>query len=92
MAEIRVQPQKKSRSWIWVLLLLLVLAAVGYYLYAQGHLGGRSDPAPVVQPAPASPAAPATPGASSKSMEPHVGTVAAGSFHLTSTGGWHGTA
>lgn len=89
MAEIRVQPQKKSRTWLWLLLLLLVLAAVGYYLYSQGHLGGRADTAPVVQPAPT---APATPGTSSMSISPGTLVAAGGSIHHSTTGGRHGTA
>lgn len=38
MAEIRVQPRKKSHGWVWLLLLLVVIAAVVYYLYATGSL------------------------------------------------------
>ena len=38
MAEIRVQPRKKSRGWVWLLLLVLVLAVVGVVLYANGSL------------------------------------------------------
>ena len=38
MAEIRVQPRKKSRGWVWLLLLILVLAVVAYVLYANGSL------------------------------------------------------
>ena len=89
MAEIRVRPQKKSRAWLWLLLLLLVLAAVGYYLYSQGHLGGRAETAPVVQPAPATPA---TPGATSMSIAPGAHVAAGGSIHNSTIGGRHGTA
>lgn len=92
MAEIRVQPQKKSRAWLWLLLLLVVLAAVGYYLYSQGHLGGGAEPAPVVQPAPASPAAPAGPGTSSMLGHPSALLAAGGTIHHSTTGGRHGTA
>lgn len=92
MAEIRVQPEKKSRAWLWLLLLLLVLAAVGYFLYSQGHLGGRAEPAPVVQPAPAAPATPATPGTSSMSIAPGALVAAGASIHHPTVGGRHGTA
>lgn len=92
MAEIRVQPQKKSRTWLWLLLLLLVLAAVGYYLYSQGHLGGRAEPAPAVQPGPTAPATPGTPGTSSMSIAPGARVAMGASIHHSTIGGRHGTA
>ena len=33
MAEIRVEPKKRSLAWLWVLLLLAVIAAVVWYFY-----------------------------------------------------------
>ena len=39
MAEIRVEPRKRSLAWLWILLLLiLVAAAAWYFLY-----GGREQ-------------------------------------------------
>ena len=31
MAEIRVEPKRRSLAWLWVLLLLIVAAAVAWY-------------------------------------------------------------
>jgi hypothetical protein len=39
MAEIRVEPKKRSLAWLWVLLLLAVVAAVVWYFYF--YTGGR---------------------------------------------------
>ena len=43
-------------GWLWVVLLLLVLAAVAYWLWSTGRLGGLTgEPAPApatTQPAP----------------------------------------
>jgi hypothetical protein len=36
MAEIRVQPRKRSYGWVWLVLLLIVVAAVVYFLYLSG--------------------------------------------------------
>jgi hypothetical protein len=33
MAEIRVQPKRRSMAWLWVLLLLVVLGGLGYYMF-----------------------------------------------------------
>ena len=32
MAEIRVEPKRRSMTWLWVVVLLLVLAAVAFFL------------------------------------------------------------
>ena len=40
MAEIQVTQQRRSMAWLWILLALLVLAAVGWYLWSNGYLGG----------------------------------------------------
>lgn len=88
MAEIRVQPRAKNRSWIWILLLLIVLAAVAYYLWSSGRLGGTSAPAtvPATAPAPTAPAGP--PPSSARDGTP----VRVATLVTTSTGGHHGTA
>ena len=31
MAEIRVQPRKRSMAWLWILLALLIIAALVYF-------------------------------------------------------------
>jgi hypothetical protein len=31
MAEIRVEPKRRSLAWLWILLLLIVAAAVAWY-------------------------------------------------------------
>jgi hypothetical protein len=31
MAEIRVEPKRRSMAWLWILLAVIVLAALGYY-------------------------------------------------------------
>ncbi|HWH51967.1 MAG TPA: hypothetical protein VN651_10540 [Gemmatimonadaceae bacterium] len=34
MAEIRVEPRRRSRAWLWVLLVLIIVAGlVWYFLY-----------------------------------------------------------
>lgn len=32
MAEIRVEPRRKSRVWLWIIILLIIVAAVLYYV------------------------------------------------------------
>jgi hypothetical protein len=49
MAEIRVEPKRRSLAWLWVLLLLIVAAGVAWYFMYYNK-------------APAAPAAPATTG------------------------------
>lgn len=58
MAEIRVEPQRRSLAWLWVLLALAVVAAVAWYLMTGGVR--RVDDAPATT-APASTAPAATP-------------------------------
>ena len=31
MAEIRVEPKRRSTVWLWVLLLIVVVGGLGYY-------------------------------------------------------------
>lgn len=40
MAEIRVEPRRKSRAWLWIVLLLVVVAALVYYVlyYRNGQV------------------------------------------------------
>jgi Na+-transporting NADH:ubiquinone oxidoreductase subunit NqrB len=33
MAEIRVEPARRSGTWIWILLLVIVAAGLVYYFY-----------------------------------------------------------
>ncbi len=41
MAEIRVEPKRRSLAWLWVLLLLVIAAAVAWWLlYGPGHTSG----------------------------------------------------
>ncbi|MDB4877740.1 MAG: hypothetical protein JWM41_4186 [Gemmatimonadetes bacterium] len=32
MAEIRVEPKRRSFTWLWVLLLVVVVGGLGYYV------------------------------------------------------------
>ena len=49
MAEIRLERERKrGLGWLWGLLLLLIIAAVVWYLWSHGYIGGsgaaaRSD-------------------------------------------------
>ena len=36
MAQIRVEPKRRSHAWLWILLALAVVALVAWYLYSQG--------------------------------------------------------
>lgn len=36
MAEIRVEPKRRSLAWLWILLVLAVIAIVAWYLVSQG--------------------------------------------------------
>lgn len=85
MAEIRVEPRAKGRGWLWLVLLLIVIAAVLYYLYASGMLGGGAA-------TPATPA-PTTPSPTSM-MHGAPAWLASVPGILTSpiTGGGYGTA
>ena len=62
MAEIRVEPKRRSMAWVWVLLALAVAAAVFWYLNNDGVNQVETTPAtsalpqqvlPQVAPAPA---------------------------------------
>jgi hypothetical protein len=33
MAEIRVQPNRRSLAWLWILLLLLIVGGICYYVF-----------------------------------------------------------
>ena len=60
MAEIRVEPKRRSMAWVWVLLALAVAAAVFWYLNNDGVNQVETTPATstLSQPAPALAAAP----------------------------------
>ena len=42
MAEIRVEPKKRSLAWLWILLLLIVAAAVAWYFMNNSRAGGAN--------------------------------------------------
>ena len=33
MAEIRVEPRRRSLAWLWILIVLLIAAGLGYYFF-----------------------------------------------------------
>ena len=43
MAEIRVEPRRRSLAWLWILIVLIVIAAVCWYLYRHAYFGTRAD-------------------------------------------------
>ncbi len=45
MAEIRVEPKRRSLAWLWILLALAVVALVAWYLTSQGGVTVRSSTA-----------------------------------------------
>ena len=45
MAEIRVEPKRRSLTWLWVLLALLVLAALAWWFLLGGNAGAGADAA-----------------------------------------------
>jgi hypothetical protein len=55
MAEIRVEPKRRSMTWLWLLLLVAVAAAVAWYFMNNG----RNELPPAGSTAPAGSAAPA---------------------------------
>jgi predicted anti-sigma-YlaC factor YlaD len=36
VAEIRIEPKRRSLAWLWILLVLAVVALVAWYLVSQG--------------------------------------------------------
>lgn len=42
MAEIHVEPKRRSMAWLWVVLLLVVLAAAAYFIFFNGGIPGGS--------------------------------------------------
>lgn len=46
MAEIRVEPRKRSLAWLWILLVLVILAAAAWYFLYGGRerLNGAMAP------------------------------------------------
>jgi hypothetical protein len=41
MAEIRVEPKRRSMAWLWIVLALVVLAAAGWFVMNGGiQIGG----------------------------------------------------
>ena len=63
MAEIRVEPKRRSMAWLWILLLVAIAAAVAWYFMNNGRnelpAGASAPAAPTVvaELAPAVPAA-----------------------------------
>jgi TRAP-type C4-dicarboxylate transport system permease small subunit len=45
VAEIRVEPKRRSLAWLWILLVLALVAVVGWYLYSQGAVRVQSTSA-----------------------------------------------
>lgn len=41
MAEIRIEPKRRSTAWVWAVLTVVALAAIGYFLLTQDilHMG-----------------------------------------------------
>ncbi len=58
MAEIRVEPKRRSMAWVWVLLALAVAAAVFWYLNNDGVNQVETTPATSALPQAAPVAAP----------------------------------
>jgi hypothetical protein len=42
MAEIRVEPKRRSMGWVWGILLVLVLAAIAYFFFNGGLPDGTA--------------------------------------------------
>lgn len=55
MAEIRVEPKRRSMAWVWVLLALAVAGAVFWYLNNDGVNQVETTPATSALPQPALP-------------------------------------
>jgi hypothetical protein len=36
VAQIRIEPKRRSLAWLWIVLALAVVALVAWYLYSQG--------------------------------------------------------
>jgi hypothetical protein len=50
MAEIRVEPQRRSKGWIWLLVVVIVVAALGWYLYTSRTTSPSNPSAPTATP------------------------------------------
>lgn len=37
MAELRVEPRRRSMVWLWILLVILIIAGLGYYMLYYNH-------------------------------------------------------
>jgi hypothetical protein len=33
MAEIRVEPKRRSMAWLWILLVVVIAGAIAYYMF-----------------------------------------------------------
>jgi uncharacterized membrane protein len=42
MAEIRVEPRKRSLAWVWVILLLIIAAGVAWYFMSSSRADVRT--------------------------------------------------
>ncbi len=74
MAEIRVEPKKRSLAWLWVLLALAVIALVAWYLMNDGVNQVDVNPTTSMAPA-AAPALPLTPPAPAVAAAPRSGAI-----------------
>lgn len=76
MAEIRVEPKKRSLAWLWVLLALAAVALVAWYLNNDGVDQIDVAPATSMAPAPGIPAIGSHPATGAFAVP--LGTVAVG--------------
>lgn len=53
MAEIRVEPKRRSLAWLWLLLALAVIGLVAWYLVNQGAVRVETTATPAALFAPA---------------------------------------
>ncbi len=72
MAEIRVEPKRRSLAWLWVLLALALVAAVAWYLSNDGVNQVDVQTAPTSSAAPAAEPTPARSAAVAASVAPVV--------------------
>lgn len=43
MANLHVQPKRKSYAWVWILILILIIAAAAYYFMVYKKQGPAPD-------------------------------------------------
>jgi hypothetical protein len=37
MAELRVEPRRRSMAWLWILLAILIVGGIVYYMFYYNH-------------------------------------------------------